>query len=133
MSKGQIGMYWKTFNWKSQKVGQKGEVLTKTSYKCGFCKGTGLMPSKKFTTCPVCLGNGTVKVVPPAIICGYCGGKGRSFLNRDLICIICKGKGVVNISSKNIEVCPTCKGRGREKGADLHCLTCKGKGVITKR
>jgi len=32
-------MYWKTFDWKNQKVGQKGEVLNKTSYKCGFCKG----------------------------------------------------------------------------------------------
>ena len=26
-------MDWKTFDWKSQKVGQKGEVLTKTVYK----------------------------------------------------------------------------------------------------
>lgn len=126
-------MYWKTFDWKSQKVGRKGEVLTKAVYKCGFCKGTGLMPSKKNTRCPGCLGAGTVKVPSPAVICAYCNGKGRSFLNRDLSCIICKGKGVVSINTKNIDACPTCKGRGREKGVDLPCLNCKGKGVIPKK
>ena len=126
-------MYWKTFDWKSQKVGQKGETLTKTVYKCGFCKGTGFMPSKKSTRCPACLGAGNVKVPSPAVICGYCNGEGRSFLNRDLTCLICKGKGVVGVSSKNIEICPTCKGRGREKGVGLPCLMCKGKGVVPKK
>jgi len=122
-------MHWKSFNWKSQKAGQKGEVLTKAIYKCGFCKGAGLMPSRKSTRCPACLGKGTVKVPPPAVICAYCNGEGRSYLNRDLTCIICKGKGVLGISSKDIEICSTCNGRGREKGVDLPCLICKGKGV----
>lgn len=124
-------MYWKTFDWKSHKVGQKGEVLNKTVYKCGFCKGAGLMPSKRSTKCPSCLGKGTIKVSSPAVICAYCNGEGRSFLNRDLSCIICGGKGVVSINSKNIESCPTCKGRGRRKGVDLPCLMCRGKGVTT--
>ena len=126
-------MYWKTFDWKSQKVGQKGEILNKTDYKCGFCKGTGLMPSKKSTRCPACLGAATVKVSSPAVICAYCNGEGRSFLNRDLTCIICKGKGVVSVSSRDIEPCPVCKGRGRERGVDLPCLICKGKGVVEKK
>lgn len=122
-------MDWKTFDWRSQKVGKKGEVLNKTVYKCGFCKGTGLMPSKT-TRCLVCLGKGMVKVTAPAVICAYCNGQGRSLLNRDLSCMICKGKGVVTISGKNIVSCPKCKGRGREKGRDVPCSTCKGKGVI---
>jgi len=126
-------MEWKTFDWKSQKAGRVGEVLTKAVYKCGFCKGTGLMPSKKSTRCPVCLGVGSVKVSSPAVICACCSGAGRSFLNRDLTCIICKGKGVVSIATKDIEICPACKGRGRRKGVDLPCLNCKGKGVIPKK
>jgi len=126
-------MYWKTFDWKSQKVGQKGEVLGKVVYKCAFCKGAGLMPRRRSTTCPVCLGKGTVRVPGSAIICGYCTGVGRSPLNREISCIICKGKGVVPIGSKNIEVCPTCKGMGREKGVTLACLTCKGKGAMAKK
>ena len=125
-------MDWKTFDWKSQKAGQKGEVLTKTFYKCGFCKGKGLTLSRT-TKCPVCLGKGTVTVASPAVICAYCDGEGRSFLNRDLTCIICRGKGVVSVSSKDIEICPTCKGRGKKKGVDLPCLTCEGKGVIPKK
>jgi len=126
-------MYWKTFDWKSQKVGQKGEVLYKTSYRCGFCKGTGLMPSRKSTRCPACLGAGTVKVSSPAVICAYCSGAGRSPLNRDLTCLICKGKGVISVSSKDIESCPACKSKGMEKGAALPCLICKGKGVVPKK
>ena len=125
-------MYWKTFDWKSQKVGQRGEVLYKASYRCGFCKGTGLMPSKKHIRCPTCLGVRVVKVPSPAVICAYCSGTGRSLLNRELTCLVCKGKGVVSVSSKDIEYCLACKGRGRGKGVDLPCLTCKGKGVVPK-
>ncbi|MFH1519619.1 MAG: hypothetical protein ABIE75_03505 [Candidatus Omnitrophota bacterium] len=90
------------------------------------------MPSKKSTRCPACLGDGTVKVSSPAVICAYCNEEGRSFLNRELTCIICKGKGVVSVSSKDIETCPACKGRGREKSG-LPCLTCKGKGAVPKK
>jgi len=82
------------------------------------------MPSKKSTRCPACSGTGTVKVSSPAVICAYCNGEGRSPLNRDLTCLICKGKGVVSVSSKDIESCPVCKGRGSEKGAALPCSIC---------
>ena len=124
-------MDWKSFDWKSQKIGQIGEVLNKTVYRCGFCKGEGLLISKK-TKCPVCLGKGTVKVTSPAVICAYCDGRGSSILNRSLACSVCKGKGVVSIETKEIEICSTCRGRGRKKGINLPCLGCKGKGVIPK-
>ncbi|MFH1860869.1 MAG: hypothetical protein ABH870_07675 [bacterium] len=123
-------MEWKTFDWKNKEAVRKGEILTKTVYRCGFCKGTGLAPSQRFTKCPVCLGDGSVRVTPPAIICAYCNRKGSSRLNRDLPCIVCRGKGVVSISSKDIQICPDCKGKGRKRGSELSCLTCKGKGVI---
>ena len=126
-------MIWKTFDWKSHKIGRKGEALYKTRYKCGFCKGKGLMPSKVSIRCPACSGVGTVKISSPAVICAYCNGGGRSFLNRDLTCLICKGIGVVNVGSKDIESCPVCNGNGREKGATLPCLTCRGKGVVPKK
>ena len=75
----------------------------------------------------------SVKVPTPAVICAYCNGAGRSFSNRDLTCIICKGKGVIDIRDVDIDMCPTCKGKGREKGTDLPCLVCKGKGVVSKK
>jgi len=125
-------MDWETFDWKSQRSGQKGKVLTKTVYRCGFCKGTGFRPSQRNTRCPVCREPGRVNVRPPAVICAYCNGGGRAYLNRDLTCLVCKGKGVVSVASKDIKICPTCKGRGREKGGGLPCLTCKGKGVVKK-
>jgi len=125
-------MEWKSFDWKSQKVGQKGEVLNKTVYKCGFCKGAGLISSKGNARCPVCLGDGTVRVAAPAVICAYCNGEGRANLNRDLGCSVCKGKGVVTIESKEIQNCPACKGTGKECNSGLPCLTCKGKGVLPK-
>lgn len=126
-------MDWKTFDWKNQKIGQKGEILTKTTYKCGFCKGRGFMPSQKNTRCPVCLEPGIVSLPSPVVICAYCNGEGRSYLNRDLRCIVCRGKGVVGVESKDIEICSTCQGKGRERGGGLPCLMCKGRGVVTRR
>lgn len=122
-----------TVDFKSQKIVQRGEILDKTIYKCGFCNRRGFVSSKRSMKCPVCLGIGTVKVEPPAVICAYCRGLGKSRLNPNLTCLVCKGKGVVRVGSKLVEICPTCKGRGREKGSDLPCLTCRGKGVIIKR
>ncbi len=126
-------MNWRTMEWNKQPIGRRGEILTKDVYRCGFCKGTGLLPSKKGIKCPVCLGDGKVKVSSPAVICAYCKGTGRSRLNSNLTCLVCKGKGIVKVSSKLVEICPACKGRGREKGSDLPCLTCRGKGVIIKK
>jgi len=101
-------MDWKTFDWRSQKVGQKGEVLNKTVYRCGYCKGSGLISSKGNARCPVCLGSGTVRTPAPAVICAYCDGEGRAYLNKDLICNVCRGKGIINIESEKIENCPVC-------------------------
>ena len=125
-------MDWKTIDFKSQKPGRSGEVLNKQVYRCGFCSGRGFAPSKKSMKCPACLGAGTVKIQPPAVICAYCNGTGKSQVNTDLTCIVCRGKGVVSVFTKQVEICPTCKGRGREKGGNLPCLMCRGKGVVTK-
>ncbi|MFH1961926.1 MAG: hypothetical protein ABIJ30_03470 [bacterium] len=125
-------MDWKTFDWKNQKIGKKGNILTKTTYKCGFCMGTGIAPCRRNIPCPVCSGQGIVNVSPPAVICAYCNGQGKSYLNKDLSCIVCRGKGVVAVENKNIETCLDCNGKGRERGG-LPCLICKGKGVVLKR
>jgi DnaJ-class molecular chaperone len=126
-------MEWKIYDWQSQKVGQKGEVLNRTDYTCGFCKGKGIIPSNKAIRCPACGGAATVRVRGLAVICAYCNGDGRAHLNRDLTCSVCKGKGIVPIESNNIEACPICKGRGRERGGSLPCFNCKGKGVVAKK
>jgi len=126
-------MKWKTFDYKSKKPGRKSEVLTKTIYRCGFCSGKGFMPSKKSTKCPACLGAGTIKVQPPAVICAYCKASGKSHINTDLTCIVCRGSGIVSVGTSKVEVCPSCQGKGREKGESLPCLICRGKGVVTKK
>ncbi len=123
-------MKWKTFDFKSQKAGRRGEVLNKHIYRCGFCSGKGFAPSKKDTSCPACFGAGTIKVQPPVVICAYCNGSGKSHLNTDLSCSVCRGKGVVSVQTSQVEMCPTCRGKGREKGGNLPCLTCRGIGVI---
>jgi DnaJ-class molecular chaperone len=125
-------MEWRVFDWNSHKIGQKGEVLNRNIYRCGFCKGEGFIIRKK-SNCPVCLGKRTVSLPGLAVICAYCNGEGRAHLNRDLTCSVCKGKGVVPIESEHIEICSICKGLGRERGSGMPCLTCKGKGVIAKR
>jgi len=125
-------MIWKSYDFKSQSAGPIGEVLDKVIYKCGFCKGIGFIDFQKKIKCTVCSSQGTVKISPIAVVCAYCNGKGRSFLNRSLACSICKGKGVLAIDTRYIEMCKTCKGRGKEKGNGLPCLTCRGKGVVTK-
>lgn len=124
---------WKTMNFKSQlsgRTGRKGEVLNEHIYRCGFCTGRG---SKKSMKCNVCLGAGTIKVQPPAVVCAYCNGSGKSHINRDLTCSVCRGKGVVSVPTSKVEICPTCRGRGREKGGNLPCLLCKGIGIVYKK
>jgi DnaJ-class molecular chaperone len=118
----------KTLNSNPQKV----EILEEAIHRCSFCRGKGVMPSKKNIRCPVCLGNGTIKVEPPAVICAYCKGSGKSYLNPSFTCIVCKGKGIMSISIGEIEICSTCKGVGRERGHELPCSRCRGKGVVIK-
>jgi len=125
-------MDWKAYDWQSQKVGQKGEVLTRNDYRCGFCKGKGIISHNKAIRCPGCAVAGTVRIPGFVTICAYCNGDGRAHLNRNIPCSVCKGKGVVSIESKDIEICPVCKGIGRERGSSLPCLKCKGKGVVAK-
>jgi DnaJ-class molecular chaperone len=128
----EIRMNWKTFDWKSQKVGQKGEVLTRDVYRCGFCKGKGIVSRNKEISCPACSGTAEARIPGLAVICAYCNGAGRAHLNKDLTCNVCRGHGVVPIASRDIASCPACKGLGRECGSGLPCLACKGKGVISK-
>ncbi|TRZ91517.1 hypothetical protein D4R89_02785 [bacterium] len=126
-------MTWKTFDFKSRSAGKIGEVLDKNIYRCGFCAGRGSSPSKKNTKCPVCLGAGTIRIQPPAVICAYCKGSGKSHINSALTCSVCSGRGVTDLPSRNIEACPSCRGRGRGKGESLPCLICRGKGVVAKK
>ena len=123
-------MNWKMFDWKNQKMGQKGEILTKGVYRCAFCNGKGVVSYSKKLNCPACSGTATATVPGLAVICAYCTGSGRAPLNKSTTCIDCRGHGVVLIESKDIAGCPACKGRGRAGGTGLHCLICKGKGVI---
>ena len=125
-------MDWKTYDWQSQKVGQKGEALKRNDYRCGFCKGKGIISHNKAIRCPGCAGAGTIRITGFVTICAYCNGGGRAPLNRDIPCSVCKGKGVVPIEGKDIEACPVCKGSGRERGSSLSCLKCRGKGVVAK-
>ena len=125
-------MTWKVYNWQNQKVGQKGEVLDRNDYRCGFCKGKSILSHNKAIRCTSCAGVGTVRIPGPVVICAYCNGTGRAHLNKNIPCSVCKGKGVVSIGSKDVEACPLCKGGGKEHGSSLPCLKCKGKGVIAK-
>jgi len=123
-------MEWKTIDYKGKKAGKKGEVLDKHVYGCAFCGGKGFMPSRKNIKCSVCLGSGSVKINPPAVVCAYCNASGKSHLNADLTCNVCGGKGVISVHTKQVTICQTCKGRGRERGSSLPCLKCRGKGVF---
>lgn len=125
-------MNWKTYDFRGQGAGPKGEVLDRGIYSCAFCKGKKIISSQGNRKCPVCSAIGTVEVSPLAVVCAYCNGAGRSFLNRSLTCSVCKGKGVVSVTSREVDICPSCKGKGREKNGDCPCLTCRGKGVIVK-
>ena len=126
-------MAWKTMEWNSQSIGRRGKILTKDVYRCGFCRGTGLLSSQKGIKCPVCLGDGKAKVQSPAVICAYCNGIGKRHPRTTLTCSVCRGKGIVSVGSSQVEKCPSCKGIGRVRGMTLPCLTCKGIGVIPKK
>ena len=126
-------MNWRTYDWKNQKVGQRGEVLDRGDYRCGFCKGTGIVSTTKASGCHVCSGTGRALLPGWAVICAYCNGTGRAHLNKDIPCNICRGHGVVAIERNDVATCAACKGQGRAHSSGLPCLTCKGKGVMTKK
>lgn len=120
----------KTFDWRNQKIGRKGEVLAGGVYRCAFCGGKGVVSYNKKLNCPACSGTAAATVPGLAVICAYCDGSGRAPLNKSATCIVCRGRGVVPVESKDPAGCPACKGRGRAGGTGLPCLICKGKGVI---
>jgi len=126
-------MSWGIIDVNKQSMGKRGEILTRAVYRCGFCRGTGLLSSKKGIKCPVCLGNGKANVKSPAVICAYCNGTGKRHPRTTLTCTVCRGRGVVSVETSEVKTCPTCKGIGRERGRTLPCLTCKGTGVIPKK
>jgi len=107
---------------------QAGLLLEDDSYPCGFCDGTGEKPVN--SKCPVCRGNGSVFVEPPAVKCAYCRGSGTEKPRSNVTCAACKGKGVIPVEEP-IEVCSRCRGTGKESTNKLICITCRGKGVVT--
>jgi len=40
-------MSWQTMEWNKQSIGRRGEILTEDVYRCGFCKGMGVISKKK--------------------------------------------------------------------------------------
>lgn len=126
-------MSWQTVEVSRRKIGIRGEVLNKTTYRCGFCMGTGLMSAQKGIKCPVCLGSEMANVKSPAVICAYCNGTGRRHQRTTLTCTVCRGAGVVSIGTSHPKTCPVCRGIGRERGKTLPCLTCRGTGVVSSK
>ncbi|MDP2951881.1 MAG: hypothetical protein Q8O76_01015 [Chloroflexota bacterium] len=108
-----------------------GAILQAAEFACAFCKGTGVV-AKTHSQCPVCRGQKSIKVAPPAMVCAYCRGRGEASVRSGITCIVCLGKGVVSVQEP-LEACPACRGRGAAGGAHLPCTTCRGKGVITVR
>ena len=108
-----------------------GTILEGEEYPCAFCKGTGVV-AKTNSQCPVCRGQKTIKVTPPAVTCAYCRGRGEVSPRSNVTCIVCRGRGVVSVRT-TIEACPGCRGRGAAGGGHLPCTTCQGKGVVPRQ
>jgi DnaJ-class molecular chaperone len=108
-----------------------GTVLEGEEFACAFCKGTGVV-AKARSQCPVCSGQGSVRVTAPAVLCAYCRGRGEVPLRSGITCTVCRGKGAVSVREP-IQACPACRGRGATGGGHLPCTTCQGKGVVTVR
>lgn len=106
-------------------------ILQGEEFACAFCKGTGAVV-KTHGRCPVCGGQGSVRVTPPAVLCAYCGGRGEVPVRSGITCIVCRGKGAVSVKEP-IDACPACRGRGYSGGGKLPCTTCQGKGAVTVR
>ena len=108
-----------------------GTILEGGEFGCAFCKGTGLAPKTK-SRCPVCAGQGSVKVPAPAVRCAYCKGRGETPIRSGITCTVCRGRGAVSVLLP-IEACHDCGGKGAAGGGNLPCTTCAGKGVVTAR
>ncbi len=108
-----------------------GTILEGEEFPCAFCMGTGEV-AKTHSRCPVCSGQGVVRVTPPAAVCAYCRGRGEVPVRSGLTCTVCGGRGVVGVQQP-IEACPSCRGTGAARESNLPCLRCRGKGVVTTR
>jgi len=125
-------MEWHPYRLQRERRGVTGEILKGEEFPCAFCKGTGGAGMVRGTSgqCPVCRGQGVVKITPPGVVCAYCRGRGDFPVRSNITCIVCGGKGVVSVAEP-IEVCPSCRGTGAARESKLPCLRCRGKGVVT--
>ena len=62
-----------------------GTILEGEAFACAFCKGTGQI-RKTNTQCPVCRGQRSVKLTPPAMSCVYCRGRGEMPVRSGITC-----------------------------------------------
>ena len=104
-------------------------ILEGEEFGCAFCKGAGVA-AKTHSRCPVCSGQGSVRVEAPAALCTYCRGRGEVPARSGITCTVCRGKGVVPVRG-SAGSCPACRGRGRAGGGQLPCTTCRGTGLVT--
>ncbi len=105
----------------------------KTSIKCRFCRGTGLIPGSKDAVCPVCKGKLCNEIAKPYTICKPCRGTGSTHMTA-LTCTTCGGKGMVGAPTEPVLQCPECRGTGEDAGNPaLSCLKCRGKGWVPKK
>lgn len=121
-------MHWRAHPLRAGRAERKGELLKGEVFECAFCRGTGTIPRTKGIKCPVCRGEDSVRVDPPAIICAYCDGRGEANRRTNITCIVCRGKGVVPVKEPFTE-CRQCLGTGIEANSKLPCLGCRGRGV----
>jgi len=124
-------MEWQARGGPRARVMSPRTILKGEQFACAFCKGTGVA-AKTHSQCPVCRGQGSVKVNAPAMVCVYCRGRGEAPVRSGITCTVCRGKGAVSVREP-IGTCPACKGKGAAGGGHLPCTTCQGKGVVTAR
>lgn len=104
-----------------------------TEIKCAFCRGKRRDPFGVFShlsTCCICGGRGTNRVVEPYVQCAFCRGTGVYPRSR-LTCTACGGLGVHPVAERT-KMCPNCLGFGVEPSSEpgFYCLVCHGAGVI---
>lgn len=110
------------------RCGGSNVIYRESTHECGFCRGLGQKPQG--AKCPVCRGQGEVKVEPPVKNCAFCHGRGAARRGSSITCTACKGKGVISIKEP-IVACHRCRGTGAELTNKLVCIACKGAGMVT--
>ena len=116
-----------------QEIRQAAEFVQQL---CVYCRGKGVDPWATGNRCPVCSGNGSVRVPWGTRRCAYCYGTGihhdRRGHRRNLTCQVCGGKGSVHVREP-VRTCAACAGTGRNWSSEfgLSCTTCSGVGVVS--